>query len=150
VGQEATKVYDLRSVTCNLGGIPLDDMGGWGEGEAAIKIEKEAQQFITKKGADGSVVRSKTYDRVYKITLTLLQTAGANGVLSGLLTLDESAENGAGIVPILIRDRQGLNVFGGAEAWIMGWPKTVEFGASVKNVEWEIQVGDGEMFLGGN
>ena len=150
MGQEPTKVYDLRSVTCNLGGIPLDEMGGWGEGESAIKIEKEGQSFITKKGADGSVVRSKTYDRVYKVTLILLQTAAANGVLSGLLALDETADNGAGIVPILIRDRQGLNVFGGSEAWIMGHPKTVEFGSTVKNLEWEIQVGDGDLFLGEN
>lgn len=150
MGQEATKVYDLRSVTCNVGGIPLDEFGGWGEGESAIKIDKETASFITKVGADGTVVRSKTYNRVYKITLILLQTAAANGVLSGLLALDETAENGAGIVPILIRDRQGLNVFKGAEAWIMGQPKTVEFGATVKNVEWEIQVGDGTLFLGGN
>lgn len=146
---EETKVYDLPEVTCNFLGIPLDALGGWGDG-GGIEIEYEGDSFTTKMGADGSCVRSKTGDNRAKVKLTLLQTAGANGLLSAVLNLDRKATNGAGVGPMLIRDRQGLTVIQGTKCWIIGRPKTVKFGQSAENLEWLIQITDSEDFFGGN
>lgn len=146
---EDTKVYDLGEVTCNFLGIPIDQMGGWGDG-GGIEIEYDGDSFSDKMGADGTVVRSKTYDNRSTVKLTLLQTAGANAVLSGMLNLDRKASNGAGVGPCMIRDRQGLTVIAGTKCWIKGRPKTVKFGAAAENLEWLIRISDTEDFIGGN
>ena len=140
-------VYDLDQVTCNLGGFPIES--GYGEG-GAIKIEQQEKDFTVKVGNDGSVARSKTNKRFTIVTLTLLQTALANAVLSALNNLDRAAANGAGVVPILVRDRQGLSVFIGAEAWIEAPPMSVEYAAEASDREWTIGVARPERFDGGN
>lgn len=146
---EVTKVYDLGDVTVNFLGIPIDQMGGWGDG-GGVEIEYDSDSFEDKKGADGSVVRSKTYDDRATVKLILLQTAGANAVLSGMLNLDKKASNGAGVGPCMIRDRQGLTVITGTKCWIKGRPKTVSFKGSAENLEWLIRISDSEDFIGGN
>ena len=147
---ESTKIYDLGRVNLIFLGIPFSALGGYGEGESTIKIEKADPNFTHKRGADGSVARSKTYSRIYTVTISLLQTATANTVLSGLALLDENADNGAGVGPILVQDGGGLSLFGGSESWLEGPPKTVEYGPQAGNREWVIVVADGENFVGGN
>lgn len=150
MSSEATKYLDLDKVLVNFLGIPLDTMGGFGEGDQTIKIEKQDPNFTWKRGADGSVVRSKTYSKIYTVTLSLLQTAAANAVLSTFVSIDDAASNGAGVGPILIVDTGGLSIFAGAEAWLEGPPKTVAWGPQAGNQEWVIVVADGVMFAGGN
>jgi hypothetical protein len=147
---EKTKVYDLGEVTCNFLAIPLDSLGGWGEGSGGIECEKQDPSFTIKRGADGSVVRSKTYSGVWMVKLVVLQTAAINAVLSAILALDEKATNGAGVGPLLVRDRQGLTVIAGPECWIEGHPKTVKFNAEQNNNEWVIVIANGTAFVGGN
>lgn len=143
---EATKIYDLDQVTLVFLGIPIE--GGFGEGQA-IKIEQLDPDFTTKVGADGSVARSKTNKRLTKVTVTLLQTSSGNAALSTLLNIDRKASNGAGVGPILIRDRQGTSLFAGGDAWIEG-PPVAEYNAEATNREWTIMVGQPERFDGGN
>jgi hypothetical protein len=146
---EETKVYDLGEVTCNFLGIPLDQIGGWGDG-GGIEVEYEGDSFDWKKGADGSVVRSKTYENRATAKLVVLQTSAVNKVLSALLNADNAASNGAGVGPVLIRDRQGLTVISGSKAWIKGRPKTVPFKGTAENHEWLIAISDVTDFIGGN
>lgn len=143
---EPLKVWDLGELTCNFLGIPIES--GFGEGNA-VTIEKQKDDFVIKEGADGSIVRSKTYSKLYMVKIVVLQTAAANALLSAIRQLDIIASNGAGIGPILIRDRQGLDVFTGTEAFIMGPPKTVTYAQLAGDREWVIAVGDGEQFVGG-
>jgi hypothetical protein len=149
MSKEDVKVYDLTEVTVNFLGVPLDELGGWGDG-GGCEIEFEGDSFEDKRGADGTVVRSKTYEDRATVKLILMQTAAANAVLSGILAVDRKASNGAGVGPILIRDRQGLTVVTGSKAWIKGRPKTVNFKGSAENLEWLIRVADTEDFIGGN
>ncbi len=146
---EEAKVYDLAEVTCNFAGIPLDQLGGWGDG-GGIEVTFDGPQFEDRKGADGSVVRSKTYEQRATVKLILLQTAGANAVLSAMLNADLKGTNGAGIGPILVRDRQGLTVIAGPKAWIKARPATVPFKGTAENLEWEIRVANAEAVIGGN
>lgn len=147
---ESTKFYDLDKVNFVFLGVPFSALGGYGEGESTIKIEKADPNFTWKRGADGSVTRSKTYSKVYTVTLSLLQTATANSILSGFMQVDEKASNGAGVGPILVQDSGGITAFAGSESWLEGPPKTVPFGSQAGNLEWVIIVADGEIFLGGN
>lgn len=140
------KVYDLNEVTCNFGGLPVES--GFGDGEV-IQIEQLEPDFVTKVGADGSVTRSKTNKRLTKVTIVLQQTSPGNAILSVLNNIDRLASNGAGVVPILIRDRQGLSLFAGAQAWIEGPPKAA-YGGESTDREWIIMVAFPERFDGGN
>lgn len=150
MGAESAKVYDVIEVTCNLGGIPLDELGGWGEGEETISVERDSEAFQDKIGSDGSVVRSPTHDNRATVTLNLLQTAGANAILSTLVTGDMAAPNGAGVVPFMLRDRQGLTLVIATKAWLLGPPKKLGFGPQATNNQWKIRLADSQIFAGGN
>jgi hypothetical protein len=141
------KVYDLSEVTCNFGGFPIES--GYGDGDEVIKIEQLSPDFVTKEGADGSVTRSKTNKRLTRITITLLQTSPANAILSTLNNADRLAANGAGVVPILIRDRQGLSVFAAAECWVET-PPPASYGGSDAERQWVLMAARPERFDGGN
>lgn len=143
---EPLKTYDLGEITFVFLGIPIE--AGFGEGNV-ITIEKQDPDFTWKRGALGEVVRSKTYSRVYLVKVILLPTAAANAVLSGINALDTTASNGAGVGPILIRNRQGLDIFAGTEAWLEGPPKTVTLAQTPADREWTIVVADGVQFVGG-
>lgn len=140
------KVYDLDQVTCNFAGLPIES--GFGTG-GAIKIEQQTPDFKTVEGVDGSVTRSKTGKRLTKITITLLQTSTGNATLSTLNNIDRKAGNGAGVAPILIRDRQGLSIFAAPEVWIEG-PPNAEYSDESKDREWILWAARPDRFDGGN
>jgi hypothetical protein len=144
---DPTKIYDLNEVSLVFLGVPIE--GGFGEG-GAIKIEQLTPDFVTKEGVDGAVARSKTNKRLTKITVTLLQTSPGNAILSTFSNIDRAASNGAGVGPILIRDRQGLSILAGPEAWLEGPPATVEYTAEATDREWIILANKVERFDGGN
>lgn len=146
---EPAKVFDLAAITCNFLGIPLDEMGGWGDG-GGMTLTPGGPAFITRKGADGSVVRSATHDNTWTIKLVVLQTAAVNDVLSGILQLDTSTENGAGVGPFLVRNRlSNTDAFFGSKAWIEGWPEK-KYLQQAENLEWTIFVANGKPFWGGS
>lgn len=140
-------IYDLNAVTCNFAALPIES--GFGTG-GAIKIERQEPAFTIVVGADGSIVRSKTNKKHIKVTIYLLQTSKANSILSTIQQIDEKAGNGAGVAPLLIRDRQGLFTIAGEHAWIEGPPMNVELGPEGTDREWVIWCADPERFDGGS
>ncbi len=129
-----TTVYDLDQMTIALGPILLD---GFQEGEA-VTIETP-ETFTMKVGADGKVSRSKTLNLSAIVTITLMQTSACNDLLGALHLLDRNAANGAGIVPLYIRDRGGRSVYTGAQAWIAKAPD-LTFGNEASPRAWVIHV----------
>lgn len=109
------KIYDPDQISFSFTGIPLES--GRGDGEF-IKIEKVAAVFVTKRGVDGQVTRTKVNDPIYKVTARFMQTSSANIILSGLHLADQLAANGAGVGVLNCKDRQGTSVFLAPEAWI--------------------------------
>lgn len=140
-------IYDLGNYTFNLGGIPLES--GFADG-TAIKVEQLEPDFTTKVGADGTVVRSKTRKRLTKITVSFMQTSKANTYMTTLNNVDRAADNGAGVVPLLLRDRGGLFNLAAAEAWIEGPPSSAEFNVDASAREWVIMAARPERFDGGS
>ena len=140
------KVYDANEVTVNFAGLAIDS--GFDDGEFCT-IEQDNDSFGAKQGTDGQVTRYKTYQDLTTITLKLMQTSEGNAKLSTLLNADLIGTNGAGVAPIMIRDRQGLSLFASPEAWIMGPPK-VAYAREPGAREWKIQVATPKRFDGGN
>lgn len=139
------KIYDFTEVAANLVGIPIDSGFAPGTGIAI----KRNPGFTFVRGADGQVTRSKTNDKTAEIRFTLLQSASANALLSALYNLDLASNNGAGVGPISIRDKQGLSLHFGAHAWIAQAPDA-EYAQEATNREWVIHVADLDGFDGGN
>jgi len=140
------KIYDANEVTVNVAGLPIES--GFDDGEF-LRIEQEADDFIDKAGTDGEVTRSKTNDRRATVTIILMQSSDGNALLSGLNNIDRLAGNGAGVGPLLVRDRQGTALYAAAECWISK-PPNVSFDREPTAREWTLRVASLERFDGGN
>lgn len=137
--------YDLDRVIFTLGPIVVD---GFAEGEG-FSISTEPT-FSSKVGSDGKVTRSKTLNRMATIELKLMQSSATNDQLSALHILDRDAPNGAGVVPLFIRDGSGRARYKAAEAWIESAPADVSFTNEADVRTWVIKVAQLERFDGGN
>lgn len=138
--------YDADQIAIDLGGIKIDS--GFAE-DSMIKIEPDEKAFTYTVGVDGSVTRSKTKNKVAKITISLMQSSYVNDQLSALYTLDINAPNGAGVAPFLLRDINGTTLCAGAHAWIEKTPDQ-EFARDAKVREWPIICADLNIFVGSN
>jgi hypothetical protein len=140
------KVYDASEVSVIIAGLPIES--GYDDGEF-LRIEQEADDFVDKVGTDGEVTRSKTNDRRATVSVILMQSSDGNNLLSGLNNIDRLAGNGAGVGPLLVKDRQGLALYAAAECWISK-PPDVSFDREPTAREWTIRVASLERFDGGN
>lgn len=140
------KVYDANEVTLIIAGLPIES--GYDDGEFC-RIEQESPDFTDKVGTDGEVTRSKTNDRRATVSVILMQSSDGNALLSGLNNIDRLAGNGAGVGPLLIRDKQGTALYAAAECWI-SQPPNVSFDREPTAREWTIRVANLERFDGGN
>jgi hypothetical protein len=140
-----TTTYDFDQVTVALGPILVD---GFQDGEG-VSIEPGAETFTMVVGTDGKVTRSKTLNRTAKVNISLLQSSASNDALSVLHILDRDAPNGAGIVPLYIRDKSGRALYTAAAAWIEAAP-TVSFDREATPRVWVIACSKLERVDGGN
>ena len=136
--------YSPDRVAISLGPVLVD---GYADGEF---ISVEIPDLFTKTvGTDGKVVRNRSLDRSATITFSLLQTSASNDALSVLYQLDLNAPNGAGVVPLTIRDLNGRTLLTAAEAWIAKAPD-VMYDREATSREWTIHCADLLVFVGGN
>lgn len=142
----ALKIWDLDQLAVNVLGVTINS--GYGEGEV-IKIEFAEDQFVTKRGADGEVTRSKTYCGEATITLTLMQTASANALLSAVHQVDLAGHNGAGVGVFGIKDLGGATTYFASKAWIAG-PPNPTYGREATHRDWKIMCADLKGVEGGN
>jgi hypothetical protein len=125
----------------------LVPMSGFAE-DLMVTIEEDEDAFTIKKGVDGDISRSKNMGQTALVTIHLMSTSKSNAVLSALHDQDRKAAGGAGVAPILIRDRNGTSVFASDKAWIEKRP-TVTRGKEADAREWKIRVINYEFFEGG-
>jgi hypothetical protein len=124
-------------------GIPIE---GFAEDDC-IDIEYDSEGFQDQIGADGRVVRYRSHDSRATVTFSLVATSPSNKVLSAMYNADRNTPNGMGVGPLLIRDKEGVTVFAGTEAWIQKMPKST-IGQKFSNREWKIRVARLEGMLG--
>lgn len=140
-----TKTYDPDQVDVLFGLVPLT---GWADG-SFITITYDEKTFTVKSGTDGQFTRSKRKGRIATVTAKLMQSSDSNAVLSAAHEADYQAPNGAGIVPLLVRDKGGTTLFACAEAWVTGLPDQ-DFDREAGSREWEICATNPTALVGGN
>jgi len=140
------KLYNGKEVTFNFASIDVD--AGLGD-DVFVRIEKiNGGRFTAKAGVDGEVTRSLNGDNIHRVTLTLQQTSKFNDALSAVHLLDVQ-EDGAGVAPLMVRDRKGTDLFTEPEAFIEMLPDQ-EKAREAGEVEWRFLCPDPKRFVGGN
>jgi hypothetical protein len=137
--------FDPKEYTVAVGNVPI---GGFMPG-TAIEVETMSDQFTDTVGIDALVSRGRTHDQRGTVTLTLQHTSASNLVLSGLHNADINARNGAGVVPLYIRDKQGTSVYEAARCWIVKAP-TKGVSTEVTPMAWVIRCAKLNRVDGGN
>jgi hypothetical protein len=140
----SVKVYDPDQISVIFAGVPAE---GFADGEM-VTIEHTTPRFSSVVGTTGEVVRSKSKDKRATITVKLMQTSNTNDLYSAIAVADDKAPNGAGIAPVMVRDRQGRALYAGKDAWIVGQPDA-SYDRTAKSREWKIEVEALDDFTGG-
>ena len=135
--------YDPAQVILIVGGSP---MSGYVDG-TFIEVSFDEQQWNKVTGADGMTQRSKTNNFAGSITLTLLNSAASNDVLSALWNTDRNNNNGA--VPVLVKDLSGRTLWQAEHGWIQQMPNQ-GFSKNAENREWVIDCDALSGLAGGN
>lgn len=137
------RTYDPKQVIITIGGIP---MSGFADG-TFVTVMRESDTFEKVSGADGVVTRAKQNDFSGNMTLSLAQSSPSNDVLTAFAKTDEVSNDG--IVPVVIKDFSGRSVYVSAFGWIRKPPDS-EFGKSINNRDWILDLADLDVFIGGN
>lgn len=141
-----TAVYSAHQVSLIFAGIPIESGRGPDE---FIAIAKANDTYTFQAGVDGDGVFSEDLNNYHTVTVTMMATAKGNAVFSAIHLGDIKTRSGAGIVPILIRDKNGTDVFIASEARIIKWPDESK-GKEAGTFQWVIGVPNPQRFLGGH
>lgn len=111
------KTYDPKKVKVLFGSLILT---GVDEG-TFINVGTQGDGISAIVGCDQEIVRSIDPSSVLKqVTVTLLQSSSSNAALS--LIQDADNQNGAGLLPLTIKDLSGDSVMVSDQAWIVKKP----------------------------
>lgn len=124
------KTYSFSNVNVIFGILELQ---GFAEGDDAVIIELETDQFLDMAGAKGDVVRSQSNDNRCTITVKLLQNSGSNKELTTIYNADR--ELGTGVSPMVIEDKETGETYVINNAWIQKYP-SVTRGQGVNSMDW--------------
>lgn len=118
------------------------------EGWTSIAIARNSPIFKQIKGIRGKNTRVLLKDASGTIRIGLTQTAIANDVFSGLISLDRST--GSERLEVVVKDTAGTSLFSSTTAYFEGFPETT-FSASQTERNWTILCDKmGSYFVGGN
>jgi hypothetical protein len=142
----SVKNYSADQVSFVFAGIPFQE--GLADGDF-IKITENDERYKVQQGTDGSVTRSKHLGRLTTVELHLMQTSASNSVLSAIHNQDYLTNNGSGIAPLAIVDRNGTSLYACQEAWIAKPPERTYSREAGPRV-WTFMCKDMNAFDGGN
>ena len=139
--------YDLRNVSLLICAIPISEAPGEDE---FIKIKPHEEAYAVVKGADGSVIRCATNNRLYEWSLTLSQNSPHNVQLSALHAVDKADTNGAGVGAFILENLGGGTLVTAVHCWITQLPEFT-YGKMAKPVVWEgyFEASPAQVILGG-
>lgn len=120
MGLKQFAAYSAEDVIFTVGGVPIDS--GRGDDEF-LSISKTEDEVTYKASVDGDGTTSTNKNTYHEVTLTMMQTAKGNAVLTGIHKLGKSNSKGFVVVPIGVLEKGSLgDVFVAAEAWIKKFP----------------------------
>jgi hypothetical protein len=129
----AVDTYNLKEVIISVNGIPAT---GFGDNDA-LTVEYQEDAWMTKTGADGEVVRSRSNNEVAFFRLTLMQTSEFNQVLQAAVLLDK--QFGRTLFGVSVVDLNRSEVLSGADCYIQQSPQR-QFNKEAGEREWTIVV----------
>jgi hypothetical protein len=112
-----------------------------------VNIQKSNPIYSNRKSADGVVSRSFQKDQLFKIDITLSQSAPSNSILMKLIEIDELTQ--MGMFPLTIKDNSGSTFFHSSNTWITTLPN-VTFSSGIETRTWELLASEGVMNIGDN
>jgi hypothetical protein len=138
------KTYSLNEHTCLLGGIPLE------EDIRSISAAPLGPRFTFVSGVDGTTTMSENKGNDnHNLKIKVGYGSKENAVISAIYQAARlSGAGNAGIVPFMLKDRQGTSVLATLECIPIGWPD-VERAAESGEVEWSFFLVQPERFEGG-
>lgn len=122
------QTYSPKDVILTVGGYQLT---GW----QSINVSRSVKGFTVVRGIRGKNTRVKNVDTSATITISLIQSAQGNDVLSYIHELD--LEEGTARISLLLKDRSGRSVFSSNEGFITGYP-TATFSGQFEYRNWEL------------
>lgn len=128
--------------------VGLIAMSGFADG-AMIEFEEDGPRYKVVKGVDGQITRVKINGRVGTLTIHLQNTSKSNDVLSAFHIADLASDGGGGIVPVAVRDRNGVTVLAAKEGFVEGFPKDT-MSDKPEDRAWKVILVDYDLFLGGS
>lgn len=134
--------FDFKKLDFILGVTKLE---GFSDG-SALTIKEVEPTFKTKIGADSSCGRIKNSANYLELNVKLLQTSGANQILT---VLHEADKLGNAPLPLIIKDGSGTSLVTAANAWITGYPE-IEYGNDLVDRSWTVHASDYVLNLAGN
>ena len=135
------QTYSPKDVILTVGGYQLT---GW----QSINVSRSVKGFTVVRGIRGKNTRVKNVDTSATITISLIQSAQGNDVLSYIHELD--LDEGTARIALLLKDRSGRSVFSSNEAFITGYP-TATFSGQFEYRNWELFCqATGTYTVGGN
>jgi hypothetical protein len=112
-----------------------------------VKIGRNEDSFTLKVGADGETTRAKNANKSGKLTLTLMQSAVSNEVLSALQAGGRASGNAT--FSVQVKDARGTSIWNAATAWISK-VSDAEYAKEVTSREWVIETDELIPFVGSN
>lgn len=138
-----TPTFRPQDVTVVFAGIPIS---GFAPG-TFVSWARDSDSFSKSVGSAGEGGRAASGDKGGSVTITTLQTATVNGVLSALAKADEETGDGVGL--LAVKDLSGLTIILAIAAWIRK-PADGELSNELTNREWIFDTLELEIFDGGN
>jgi hypothetical protein len=111
------KIFNSDSAVCVILTVPVTE--GLVE-DAWFECEPAEDAYTVVKGADGSLIRCSTNNKLYNWKLKLNQSSPAVALLSAIHVADRADSAGAGVGTLLFK--QGGTLINSAKAWIMKSP----------------------------
>ena len=85
--------YDADRISAALGPYNITTAGGLAE-DSFVTVKFLSPVYMSKVGVDGTVTRSRTNDRRFQVTITVMQSSDANIALAGFVQADLELNNG--------------------------------------------------------
>lgn len=136
--------YDPMRVACTWAGIPLQGFMD----STFITVEFDEDAVVKTVGSQGTVTATVNGNRAAKATITLVQGALTNSLLTPFAA--SARQRGAALIvkPFLLKDLNGDTICSAPETWIMKLPN-VEYSKDAVGREWVFDIAELTMFNGG-
>ena len=135
--------YSAKDFLITFGAVPIT---GYGD-DTFLELEFDEDDFTEKAGSDGNVTRSHNANNMMTGTLSIMQTALSNGVLTAARNADKALP-GSGVKAFFVKDLLGNDVVTG-KAYVKKMP-TITRGKEAEVHEWAIKVVDPVVVLAGS